>query len=112
MVATYEDAALVMQIVRWGAEMGLDDAGHAIFADAFDAKSASLDNPAVRKMLSFGETVATLVKHGILDEALVQDLWWIEGAWGRVGPAAKRDRERLGEPRLYENFEALAAATG
>lgn len=28
--------------------------------------------------------------------------------WGRVGPAAIRNREQLGEPRLYENFEALA----
>jgi len=29
----------------------------------------------------------------------------------RVGPAAKRQREKLGEPRLYENFEALAAGS-
>lgn len=112
MVATYEDGALVVQLVRWGAEMGLDEAAHAVFAETFDAESASMDNPAVRKMLAFGETVATLVKHDILDQALVRDLWWVEGSWSRVGPTARRERERLGEPRLYENFEVLAGAAG
>lgn len=110
MVANYEDAALVLQIVRWGTEMGLDDATHALFADGFDPESVSTDNESVRKMLTFGETVGTLVKHGILDEALVRDLWWVDGVWGRVGPAARKVRDHLGEPRLYENFEALATA--
>lgn len=108
MGAKHEDAALVMQIVRWGTEMGLDEATHEIFADGFDPEVASADHKAVRTMLMFGETIATLVKHKILDKDLVEDLWWVDGAWARVGPAAKKARERLGEPRLYENFEALA----
>lgn len=108
MVATYEDGALVMQLVRWGTEMGLDEATHSLFAEGFDPETESIDNPPVRKMLHFGETVGTLVKHGILDKELVQDLWWVDGSWERVGPAARRERERLGEPRLYENFDALA----
>jgi hypothetical protein len=112
MVATYEDAALVVQLVRWGTEMGLEEATHALFADGFDAEVASIDHPSVRKMLLFGETVGTLVKHGILDKELVQDLWWIDGSWGRVGPTARRERQRLGEPSLYENFDALAANAG
>lgn len=89
MVATYEDAALVVQLVRWGTEMGLEEATHALFADGFDAKVASIDHPSVRKMLLFGETVGTLVKHGILDKELVQDLWWIDGSW--VGSDLQRD---------------------
>jgi hypothetical protein len=108
MAATHEDAALVVQIVRWGSEMGLDEAAHSLFAEGFDAEAASVDDPAVRKMLAFGETVGTLVKHGVLDRDLVVDLWWIDGTWARVGPAARRERERLDEPRLYENIEALA----
>jgi len=110
MVATYEDAQLVLQLVRWGTEMGLDEAAHALFADGFDANAASTDHAAVRKMLVFGETIGTLVKNGILDKSLVQDLWWVDGIWDRVGPAARRERERLGEPRLYENFDALASS--
>jgi len=57
-------------------------------------------------MLTFGETVGTLVKHSILDRDLVQDLWWVDGSWSRFGPAALRQREHLDEPTLFENFEA------
>ena len=109
MPATYDDANIVVQILRWASEMGLEDAAHALFAASFDANAATTDNPAVRKMLSFGETIATLVKHDVLDTALVRDLWWVDGMWARVGPAARRERERLSEPRLYENFEALVS---
>jgi hypothetical protein len=108
MPATYDDAGLLMQIVSWGTEMGIDDAGQAIFANDFDAKLATVNDLPVGKMLSFFETIATLVKHGVLDKELVLDLFWISGTWARVGPAALRERERIGEPRLYENYEALA----
>ena len=108
MPATYEDAALILQIVRWGTEMGIDDAGQAVFASDFDVRAASVDDSPVGKLLSFYETVGTLVKHDILDKDLVLDLWWVKGTWDRVGPAALRERERIGEARLYENYEALA----
>jgi hypothetical protein len=108
MPASSEDAALVVQILRWGAEIGLDEATHEIFADGFDPEAVAADNKAVRTVLAFGETVGTLVKHKTLDKDLVEDLWWIDGVWARVEPTAKKARERLGEPRLYENFEALA----
>jgi hypothetical protein len=108
MAATHEDAVLVVQIVRWGTEMQLDEAVAELFADGFDPESASMDNPAVRKALTFGETVGTLVKQGLLNRDLVYDLWWVQGIWGRVGPAALRQREKFGEPRLFENIEALA----
>ena len=53
--------------------------------------------------------LGTLVKNGLLDRALVNDWLWVAGTWERVGPAAKRARAKLGEPRLFENYEALAA---
>jgi hypothetical protein len=112
MSATHNDAALVVQLVRWGTEMGLEEAMGHLFANDFDAEAVSVNDSSVRKMLTFGETVATLVKHGILDKDLVDDLWWAQGAWARVGPAALRERERLGEPRLFENFEAQASNAG
>jgi hypothetical protein len=59
--------------------------------------------------LAVGESIATLTKHRLLSDELVLDWLWIEGIWARVAPAALRQRERFGEPRLYENFEALAA---
>jgi len=109
MPATYDDANLVVQILRWGADIGLDEAATALFADDFDPERARADDAPVRKMLQFGEVIGTLVKQGVLDRGLVLDLWWVTGSWARVGPVARRERERLHEPRLYENFEALAA---
>jgi hypothetical protein len=108
MPATYEDANLVMQIVRWGTEMGLTDAVLVVLADEFDPETASADDPAVLKVLNFGEVVGTFVNQGVLDRGLVLDMWWMAGLWSRVGPAAGRQREHLGEPRLSENFEKLA----
>jgi hypothetical protein len=110
MPATYDDANLVMQIVRWGTEMGLNEAVVAVLADDFDPEAAGSDDPSVRKVLNFGEVVGTFVKQGVLDRGLVTDLWWIEGLWSKVAPAALRSRAAHGEARLYENFEALASS--
>ncbi len=109
MPATYEDANLVVQLLAWGNQLGLPEAVSTIMAESFDAESANADDPAVRALLLFGETVGTFVKQQVLDRGLVLDLWWVEGIWSRVGPAALRLREQMGEVRLYENFEALAA---
>jgi hypothetical protein len=109
MPATYDDANLVVQILNWSTQLGLLDAVNTIMADEFEPDVARSDDPAVRAVLMFGETVGTFVKQAVLDEGLVRDMWWIEGLWRRVAAAALADRERLGEVRLYENFEALAA---
>jgi hypothetical protein len=107
--ATYDDANLVVQLLNWSTQIGLMDAITTITEDDFDPTSARADDPAVRSVLIFGEIVGTFVKQGVLDAALVFDMWWLEGMWARVGPAATVERQRLEEPRLYENFEALAA---
>jgi hypothetical protein len=106
-MATREDAELVVQLLRWGTEMGFDDALRKLFSPDFDPETAPMDNPDVAKVLSFGETVGTLVKHELLDAELVWDLLWIEGIWSKVRRHAVAAREEENEPRLYENFEAL-----
>lgn len=100
MPATYEDAALILQIVRWGTEMGIDDAGQAVFASDFDVRAASVDDSPVGKLLSFYETVGTLVKHDILDKDLVLDLWWVKGTSGprRAGCSSRAGADRRGAP--------------
>ena len=109
MPATYDDAKLVVQLLSWGSQLGLPEAFSAVFADDYDPDSASADDHSVRALLLFGETVGTFVKRDVLDRELVQDLWWMEGIWSKVAPPALRQRAHMGEPRLYENFEALAA---
>jgi hypothetical protein len=103
------DAQLMIQIAQWGTSLGVEEAMPQLFADDFDPDEAdAMENPAVRKMLMFGESIATLTKHDLLSKKLVNDWLWIEGIWSRIGPAALKQRARFNEPRLYENLEALA----
>jgi Domain of unknown function (DUF4760) len=110
MAGTHDDAVLVVELAKFGAMIELGDAAGKIFADDFDPETADLGDPAVRTVLGFNETVATLVKNGLLDRDLVLDWLWVAGSWDRVGPAAKRAREQSGAALLYENFETLASA--
>jgi hypothetical protein len=106
---TREDAQLMMQIAQWSTALGVQDAMPRIFADDFDPDTAdAMNDEAVRTILMFGESVGTLTKRDLLSAELVHDWLWIEGIWTRVGPAALRASDKFGEPRLYENFEALA----
>jgi hypothetical protein len=109
MAGTHDDAVLVVELAKWGALAGLSDAAGRIFADDFDPETAELSDPAVRTVLGYNETVATLVKNDLLDRELVYDWLWVAGVWERVGPAAKRARDRAGVAYLYANFEELAA---
>jgi hypothetical protein len=108
MTATYQDAELIVQILQWGSQMGVEDALSATHAEGFDPEKADANDPDIRKVLYFGEAIATFVKQNVLDRDLVLDLWAVHSSWRRVGPAALRERQRMGEPRLYENYEALA----
>jgi hypothetical protein len=106
---TNEDAQLMLQLAQWGTALGIEDAMAEIFSETFDAQAAEpMANASVRKLLSYCESIGTLTKHGLLSAQLVDDWIWIDGLWARLGPAALNLRERLGEPRLYENFELLA----
>ena len=106
---TYEDAQLMIQLAQWGTALGVEEAMPQIFSASFDPQTAdAMSDPAVRKLLGFCESIGTLTKHGLLSVQLVHDWLWVDGLWERLGPAALRLRERHGEPRLYENFEALA----
>jgi hypothetical protein len=109
MAGTHDDAVLVVELAKWGAMSGLGEALGNIFSDDFDPDAAELGDPAVRIVLGFHETVATLVKNDLLDRELVYDWLWVAGPWDQVGPAAIRARESAGAPNLYENFEALAS---
>lgn len=105
---TREDAELMIQIAQWGTSLGVNDALPTLFADDFDPDAADPSDKPVAIVLAFGETIATLVKRELLSGELVHDWLWVQGMWERVAAAAAKAREKYGEPRLYENFEALA----
>jgi hypothetical protein len=109
MPGNHDDATLLVELAKWGAMIGLPEASRKIFADDFDPDGVEVSDPSVQAHLFFNETVGTLVKNGLFNRDLVYDWIWVKGSWERVGPAARRAREKAGVPQLYENFEALAA---
>lgn len=108
-MATHEDAMLMVQLFRWSTELGSIEAADAVYSDGFDPEIATARDPALNKLLVFGECVATLVNHGLLDRELVSNTWAMDLIWSRGASAVRRERARLNEPRLYENLEALVA---
>jgi hypothetical protein len=111
METTHDDGLLMIQILRWGEQMALEEALSFIFSDQFDRESEDVQ-PSVRKVLVFGETVGAFVKHGLIGSDLVKDIFWFDGMWDRVGHHALAARAQEDEPSLYENFEALAGIVG
>jgi hypothetical protein len=115
--ATIADAQLVVQILASGtaagADRGLDillSAPSPLTLDQLREAHPRLGDE-YRQVMAFlgqAETIATLVKQGLLDEALVQELLWVAGGWSASAGVCQGLREEHGEPRLYENFEWLA----
>ena len=81
----------------------------AVFGEDFDPDTAdAMDDESVRTVLIYGESIGTLVKHGLLSAELVHDWLWVAGLWSRVGPAAVRARERFGEPDIRTDTDSGA----
>jgi hypothetical protein len=112
MAGSKDDATLMVELAKWGAMIGVPEASRKVFAEGFDPDKATVTDADVQAILFFNETVGTLVKNGLFDRDLVYDWLWVKGSWERVGPAALRERERVGVPQLFENFEALAHGQG
>ncbi len=108
MAGTREDATLMVELAKWGAMIGLTEASRKIYAEDFDAEIANALDPEVQAVLTWHETIGTLVKNHLLDRDLVYDWLWVAGSWDRVGPAALKARELAGVPELFANFEELA----
>ena len=106
---THEDAVILVSLSQWGTALGIQEAIPELFADDFNTEEAdAMESSAVRIVLVYGETIATLTKHGLLSAELVADWLWMEGIWARVAPAVRKARDRFNEPKLYSNLEALA----
>jgi hypothetical protein len=116
--ATIADAQLIVQLLAVAVAGGADRGSEILFAYPTPPTLAQLraDHPRlgeeyqqVTGFLSQCETIGTFVKQGLLNEGLVNDLYWVSGAW-KVSEQICRDmREESGEPRIFENFEWLAS---
>ena len=112
---TYEDADLMLQLVRsWPVE-----ATDWIWSDEFipdhkefTAKHAErgMEFANIRAVLNWYETIGTLHKHGLLNEDLLFDWLAIDLTWDRMKSHALGWRQEIGNDHMYENFEAMANA--
>lgn len=112
---THEDATLMLRLVQsWPVE-----ASDWIWSDEFipdysEFSARPLEGGEafanIRTMLNWYETIGTLYKHGLFSEELLFDWLAIDAVWERLKGYALAWREETGEPRMYENFEAMADA--
>ena len=112
---THKDADLMLQLVRsWPVE-----ATDWIWSDEFipDSKEFAAKHAGdgkgfaqIRAVLNWYETIGTLHKHGLLNEDLLFDWLAIELTWDRMKSHALGWRQEIGNPHMYENFEAMANA--
>jgi Domain of unknown function (DUF4760) len=116
---TQDDAQLIVQLATLWTQLDGIRASGWIWSDAFVADpdeykqkypSGTTEHGYVSTTAGWFETVGTLVKNGLLNEALVLDWVSVEPIWKRLEPLLLAERDEHDEPRLYENFEALARA--
>lgn len=116
---TYQDATLMIQLAQWGSASGVPDAVNWTLSDEFEPDYAefmkkyppgSEGNAKVNKILGWYETIGTLYKQGLFNEELLFDWLAVYIVWDRVKEIALGWREQSGNPRINENFEALAKA--
>jgi uncharacterized protein DUF4760 len=115
---TPTDAQIIVQLIQYNAACGADAGWDVLQSFERPPTLAQLlkkhprgtaEQRQVSAFIGSCEVVGTFVKQGVLNEALVQDLFWVAGAWTKAEKICKGLRKEAGEPRLYENFEALAS---
>ncbi len=116
---TYQDADILLKMARLGVEMNLGELTGWMYSDQFvpdveeftkkySPDSAEFDK--VRALLMWYETLGTLYKHGLFNGDLLFDWIFVGAPWERLKSFALAQRQQSGNPRMFENFEALANA--
>ena len=110
MASAHKEARVMIDIMRFGNEIGVTQAMDEIWADDFNPEDPGSHSGAVRTLLYYGETIGTFVKSGAISSRLVHDLMWVEGLWQKCGPFALAHRTKMYNEALWENIEALVKA--
>jgi hypothetical protein len=116
---TMQDAEIMLRLAQLHALQGVRQAAGWMWSDQFtedykefDAKypEGTEEKGYVYTVATFNETVGTLWKHGLINEDLLFDWLAIDRVWDRIKGFCLGERQEHGEPRLWENFEAMANA--
>ena len=116
---TYEDANLMLQLIRWGTEAGLNDAMSFLWSDDFEEDYEKFqqkypwgtqEQKYANLVCGWNESLAALWVNGLMNEKLISDWIAVTMVWNRIKNYAIGFREQSGNPKIYEHFEALANA--
>lgn len=116
---TYQDAGVLLKMAELGIDMDLGELTGWLYSDQFIpdyaefSKKYAADSEEfnkVRSLLMWYETLGTLYKHDLFHGDLLFDWVLIGAPWERLKSFALAQREQSGNPRMFENFEALAKA--
>ncbi len=116
---THQDANIMLQLLQVWAAFDVSDAVGWVWSDEFIPEFAEFVKkyPAgteeygnASKVCMYLESVGALYKHGLFSEELLFDWLGVDIVWERIKGFALGLREAADDPRLYENFEAMASA--
>ncbi|MFN2206104.1 MAG: DUF4760 domain-containing protein [Candidatus Promineifilaceae bacterium] len=117
--ATYEDAQILLQTAQWWTMAGVNEVMNWLWSDEFEPDYEAFVEKypigsdkfgEVNKVLGAFETVGALWRNGLFNEKLLFDWMAVGMIWDRVSGIALGIREAAENARLYEHFEAMAAA--
>jgi hypothetical protein len=116
---TQDDAKIILELAKMAMQPELTEAFTWLLAEPppadyerFKEKypAGSREHRWADQICGFFETVGVLWKHELINEGLLFDWIWVGGPWNRLKGYALGLRKEFDNPRLYELFEALAAA--
>jgi hypothetical protein len=116
---TYDDANVMIQLARWGSQARLQDASNFLWSDDFEKDFEAFtekfpwgtqEQKYATLICGWYESLAALWVNGLLNEKLIGDWLADDMVWDQIKNYALGIREKSGNPRIYEHFEALAKA--
>lgn len=116
---THQDAIIMLRLYQLSAIAGLSEATNWMWSDNFITDYAefikkyppgSEGYEKATRICGYYETIGTLYKNGLFNEELLFDWLAVYLVWDRINNFAIGLREEAREPRLFENFEAMAKA--
>jgi len=117
---THDDAKILLKLYELSGSAEQAKAWRFVFSDDFVNDYAEFqkkfprpsdEEDLVFTFAAFFELMGTLWKHKLINEALLFDWILVPPRWKRVDKFILGFREKMGEKRLFENFEALAKAS-
>jgi len=116
---THQDASLMLGLLQLSSTPSFDRAGAFVWGPDFKADynsfvakypDTSEEYGHVLAVAGWFEVLATLWKHHLINETLLFDWILVPPRWHKLEGFIGGMRSATGEPRYFENFEALAKA--